>query len=343
MPKESAASVPQQEKPALFKKQNVTVDDIARHFASLESDAPEAKAEGGAEETDTTDEVVAEGTQEVDDAAKAAEETPETETTPEEESPDNSTEEETPEAEAETTEDDPAKLEYPKFKARVDKLTAQKKELEAKVAELEAQQQSMSEAPPVASPSSNPFSNLNTLEAVRAEGQKAEEIIQWAIENAEGAVVKGKDGEETEYTSEEVAKIRYRAERAIRTDLPLQWEYVQQRQRFDAVAEQEFPWLKDKKSKEYGEAQQLIQYFPELTRFPAYRIAVGDLIEGRKLREAKERSKQKSATPKSAPKIVSKPVAAPKKVATIDVKADARKRVMMSGGSERELAKYFSL
>lgn len=339
MPKEIVATVPQP-KPALTSKSNLTVDDLARRFAALDSEAEEVEAAPAkAEEVEA--EVKA------DDATEVAEEVV-TETEIAGETPtEEATEEEATEGEEEVAEDAVA-LEYPKFKARVDKLTAQKKELETKLAEAEAKaaKTPVSEVVATAPTADNPFSNLVTLESVTQELQQAESVIQWAVENSDGVVVKGKDGKETEYTAEEVAKIRYRAEKAVRSDLPKQWQYVQESQHFSTIAETEYPWFKDKTSSDYAEAQAALKAFPELLRFPEHRVVLGDLIAGRRLREAKAKAAKAGAVkvaPKVAPKIVAKPATAPRKAtAPADAKAEAKKKLLSSGGSQKALENYFN-
>lgn len=341
MSKTIVASAPQL-KTALSSKPNLTADDLARRFASFDDvaekveETPKAKAED-ATETEAKADDATEVVEEV-----AAETEIESETPVEEEV---AAEEVATETTEEVVEDEAVKLEYPKFKARVDKLTAQKKELETQLAEAKAKAEApATEVVALAPTPANPFSNLVTLDSVTKELQQAESVLKWCAENSDGVVVKGKDGGETEYTSEEVAKIRYNAEKAIRSDLPKQWEYVQQAQHFAAVAETEYPWLKDKSSANYVEAQAALQAFPELLRFAEHRVVIGDLIAGRRLREAKAaKAKAAVVAPKVAPKIVAKPVAAPRKVAAPEVaKVAAKKLLVKTGGSQKALEHYFN-
>lgn len=337
MTNENTATVPQS-KPALTSDRNLTADDLARRFAALDSVAEEVKAPAKAE---------AKTEAEADDATEVVEEV-EAENEIESETPaedDAATDEVV--AETGEVEGDAATLEYPKFKARVDKLTAQKKELEAKLAEAEAKATTspVPELVALAPTQSNPFSNLATLESVTKELEQAESVIKWAVENSDGVVVKGKDGTESEYTSEDVAKIRYNAEKAIRSDLPKQWQYVQEAKHFSTIAEAEYPWLKDKTSKNYTEAHAALQAFPELLRFAEHKVVVGDLIAGRRLREAKAaKAKTPAVALKAAPKIVAKPAAAPRNVAAPEAsKTSARKALLRAGGSQRALENYFNL
>ena len=342
MPKTIVATVPH-EKPALTSDRNLTADDLARRFAAFDDVAEEVEAPAKAEaKTEAKADDATEVVEEVEAQDEIESETPVVEEETAEEVVEETTEE--------VVEDGDVKLEYPKFKARVDKLTAQKKELEAKLAEATAKAEAAAATPAaevvaLAPTPANPFSNLATLDSVTKELQQAESVLKWCAENSDGVVVKGKDGAETEYTSEEVAKIRYNAEKAIRSDLPRQWEYVQQAQHFAVVAETEYPWLKDKSSANYVEAQAALQAFPELLRFAEHRVVIGDLIAGRRLREAKAaKAKTAVVAPKVAPKIVAKPVAAPRKVAAPEVaKVAAKKYLSQTGGSRKALENYFNL
>ena len=282
------------EKPALTSDRNLTADDLARRFAAFDDVAEEVVAPAKAEaKTEAKADDATEVVEEVEAQDEIESETPVVEEEAAEEVVEETTEE--------VVEDGDVKLEYPKFKARVDKLTAQKKELEAKLAEAEAKAAThpATEVVAVAPTSVNPFSNLVTLDSVTKELQQAESVLR---------------------------------------------EYVQQAQHFAVIAETEYPWLKDKSSANYVEAQAALQAFPELLRFAEHRVVVGDLIAGRRLREAKAaKAKTAVVAAKVAPKIVAKPVAAPRKVAAPEVaKVAAKKYLSQTGGSRKALENYFN-
>lgn len=295
----------------------------------------DADAEATEETEDQTDVLSQDETEESSDDTAADEESTE----------DDSTEEG---ADTEDGEEADPKLEYPKFRKRVDELTRQKKDalekaekLEARIKELEEARQEQSETSPPPT-GDNPFAALKSLQEVRAEAQRAEDIIRWAIRNPDGAVVKTDKGE-VEYTAEQIAEIRYNAEKALRTDLPEHANYITQNEQFNRVAQDQFPWWKDKSAREYSEAMQVATAFPELKRFPEWKLALGDMIEGRKLREARAntavKAKARPVAPAQPRKTTVAPVAAPKKEVAREA---ARKQLLKGGGSEKDIARYLA-
>jgi hypothetical protein len=50
----------------------------------------------------------------------------------------------------------------------------------------------------------NPYAHLGSIEEVNREVEQARQIRRWCELNPDGAVVKGKDGNETEYSAEEI-------------------------------------------------------------------------------------------------------------------------------------------
>lgn len=258
------------------------------------------------------------------------------------ESTDQVTEEESEAEQAET----PAQADddgLPKgVQKRIDKLTARNREaeakakaLEAKLAELEAKltdKPAIDETPVRPTPD-NPYLHLQSQKDVEAAFAEAKRVRRWCELNPDGGVVKGADGKETEYSAEEVRSIRLNASDAIDDHLPKQLNYVQTRAQIDPQAESTYTWWKDRSSKEYQTANQMLQVFPELRKFPDYKMVVGDYIRGAAVREA-EYAKQKSATSakpvvKKAPAQPTRPMAAPPTVTREErsaADADARFR-----------------
>jgi hypothetical protein len=356
MAKQTGATV-QHDNTALKNQVSGDVDELTSRLLSLDSveekgesdeDKPKRQADDASTDAEEADETGADSTEEAPEeqsegSEEAAEESEEESAESDEGKEGEETEGGSEEA-ADAETEDAVKLEYPKFKARVDKLTAQKKALEERLAALEAKINSSGEShkvEPLPVQPSNPFSQLATEAEVRAEYARAEEVISWAEENEDGAVIKGKDGAEVEYTAEQVRAIRRNAERAIRTHLPSQQQYLRERARFDAVADKVYPWLGDRSSPEFAAAAEVLRAFPEIQRFPEFRVAIGDLVEGRKLREAKAKEKASVKPVKVAPKLAPKQKSAPAKAPRRDEKlTDAKKRLFSSGGSEAELAKF---
>ena len=127
---------------------------------------------------------------------------------------------------------------------RIDKLVAQKKEAEAKLnalaeklAETESQ---VANSPKEFAPTDkglNPYFKLQSDTDVHAEIRNARQVRRWAEENPDGAVVAGKNGEEVEYSADDIRKIKLNAIDALEEHLPSQMNYIQTRKQFDAEAE----------------------------------------------------------------------------------------------------------
>jgi hypothetical protein len=174
---------------------------------------------------------------------------------------------------------------------RIDKLTAKRREAEAKIAELEAKvKQLEAKETEVSTPKSykdqaNPYSNLNSRAEIEAEIAQARQVRRWCEENADGVVIADENGNEKIYSAEDVRRIKLNSMDALDEHLPKRAQYIAAKEQIDKVAENEYKWYKDRSSKELQIAQNFIKAFPEITRFPDYKIVVGDYIRGMKARE----------------------------------------------------------
>lgn len=272
------------------------------------------------------------------------------ETEPEAEMEESETESETESDEAEEadeedeTEEEPAKdsNKLPKgVQKRIDKLTAQKKEAEKQLKEL-SERLSELEANGTATETKvvpvgqglNPYFQLQTEQEVQAEIKNARQVRRWAEENPDGAVVRGKDGNEMEYSAEDIRRIKLNAIDALEEQLPAQLNYVATRKQYDAEAEKVYPFLKQRTSPEYQYAAELIRAFPEIQKFPDFKLSIGDMIEGRKLREGK--SKKAAPMVKKAP-ANPKAAAAPAQVNPKTLNAKAAKSNFIKRPNEQNL------
>lgn len=220
--------------------------------------------------------------------------------------------EDSEETEETKSEDDELERGLPKgVKKRIDKLSAKKREAEAEVERLKSEVERLSQEAnkPAQTPKAdNPYTNLNTLEEVNREAEQAKQIRRWCEMNPDGATVTGKNGEEVDYSAEEVRRIKIKALDALEEHLPARARYLQNYNQIEQVATKEYPWWKDRSSSERQIAETFLKHFPEITRFPDYKMVLGDYIRGVKSREA---STKRPATPsnRTAP-------AQPKRTAT---------------------------
>ena len=177
---------------------------------------------------------------------------------------------------------------------RIDKLVAQKKEAEAKLnalteklAETESKAATPEREVVATGEGLNPYFKLQSDTDVHAEIRNARQVRRWAEENPDGAVVPGKDGQEIEYSADDIRKIKLNAVDALEEHLPAQMQYIQTRKQFDVEAEKNYPFWKQRSSSEYQYANALLREFPEIQKFPDFKLSIGDMIEGKRIRESK--------------------------------------------------------
>jgi hypothetical protein len=189
-------------------------------------------------------------------------------------------------------------------KKRIDKLAAKRREAEQRARELEAEVERLrqeAEKPVQIQPNKkNPYNKLKTVEQIQAEVEKAKQIRRWCEMNPEGGVVRDAKGNETEYSSEDVRNIKVNALDALEEHLPRQMQYIQYEANVEKEVSKEYPWWKDRSSAERQIAEAFLQHFPEITRFPDYKMVLGDYIRGVKAREQSRGGSQQR--PPSQPK-----------------------------------------
>ena len=206
---------------------------------------------------------------------------------------------------------------------RIDKLTAKRREaegkvdsLESEVAKLRAELDAKEELPTVPpSDASNPYSHLNSVQAVEKELDQAEEVLEWCEDNADGAVVKNSKGEEIEYSAEDIRGVKKNARKALKRHLPKRLEYLKEESDVAGQVEEVFPYWKDKSSQSYQEAMQILRNRPDLRNHPTWKADVSMFLLGlQSYREMVNNTGAKKAAKKevkAAPKQPAAPAAAP--------------------------------
>lgn len=256
-----------------------------------------------------------------------------------------------PEIEETTEAPDPtseAELEYPKFKKRVDTLTAQKKEALAKVEMLEAQlleaKNAKAEAPEPSAPPTptNPLLHITSWADLKREESSTEGVVEWCDANEDGAVVKQADGSEREYSAKDVRDVRRNAEKALRKHIPAQADYLKQREQYDQQAVESYNWWKDKATAEYQQAAMVLRSFPEIVKFPDYKLTVGDFVEGFKARRAKAVKTVVPVAVKKAPPQPSSQSAGPAKIEPSKVGSEAARSRFNQTGNVGDLEKLIA-
>ena len=264
---------------------------------------------------------------------------PETAENGEETTVDESGEQETvPQQEQE--DDEPAGVQR-----RINKLVAQKKEAAAKAealerelnearTKLEALEQQAS-APQTSVVADNPFADIWDETKLSDEYRKARELKRWCEDNADGCEIGGK-----EYSAEDIKSIRRKVEDALDVHIPTRHQFLTNYKQIKPIAEASYPWWKDRSNQTYAEAQQVLRQMPQLASFPDYQLAIGDFLEGRKMRMEREKSaKVPKAAVKVAPKQPSAPKASPVRTDKSTNDALVAKRNFLKTGSSAELSK----
>ena len=245
--------------------------------------------------------------------------------------------EDSEETEETKSEDDELERGLPKgVKKRIDKLSAKRREAEAEVERLKEEVDRLSQEAnkPAQSPKSdNPYTNLNTLEQVNREAEQAKQIRRWCELNPEGATVTDNNGNETDYSAEDVRRIKIKALDALEDHLPARAKYIEQFSQIDQVANKEYPWWKDKSSSERQIADSFLKHFPEITRFTDYKMVLGDYIRGVKTRETATKRTQSQPTRQASaqPKRTATPAYVPPQEAKV---RDAQKRFGATGSRD---------
>ncbi len=227
------------------------------------------------------------------------------------------------------------------FRKRIDKLTRQKKEALEKAEALERElndaktklEQTQAERPVPAVASNDPFADVWDAAKLNDEWSKARNIKRWCEDNIDGCEVDGK-----EYSAEEVKQIRRRVEDALDLHIPNRARFLQNYQQIKPVAEQLYPWWKDRASNEYTEAQTVLRQLPQLSSLPEYQVLIGDFIAGRKLRLEASKGKPAVKPIVKAPSQPGKPIAAPVKKDASAAALQAAKSKFSKSGSQSELA-----
>lgn len=195
-------------------------------------------------------------------------------------------------------------------KKRIDKLTAKRREAEAEVERLRSEVERLSQEaqrPAQIPRSDNPFANVTTMDGLQKEVEQAKQIRRWCELNPDGAVVTRENGEEVEYTAEEVRRIKIKAMDALDEHIPKQAQYINALNQYDAIATKDYTWWKDRSSQERQMAESIIKSFPEILRAPDYKLVIGHLITGMKVYEGSKKGQAVLQRAPSQPKSTSAP------------------------------------
>jgi hypothetical protein len=238
--------------------------------------------------------------------------------------------------------EDQAEEEPSGYRKRIDKLTRQKREALEKADALERElnetktklEQNQSDRPVPVVNQADPFADVWDAKKLDDEWSKARDLKRWCEDNIDGCEIGDK-----EYSSNEIKQIKRRVEDALDMHIPSRARFLNNYKQIQPIAEQIYPFWKDRKSAQYTEAQAVLRQLPQLSALPEHQVLVGDFLEGRRLRMEREmKSKTPVRVPAKAPSQPGKPTAAPvKKDAAKANLQFAKSRFQKSGGTS-ELA-----
>ena len=198
---------------------------------------------------------------------------------------------------------------------RIGKLTAIRKEAEAKassledqVADLRAQLEQKGEESPAVINSNVPYSDVVTVKDVEAKLAEAQEVYDWAEDHPNGTVQGEKD-----YSEEDVLSIKRRARKALR-DLPKRKDYLLRERENSSVVENAFPYWKDRSHPMFQQAMEIVRNRPEIKSHAEWKADVTIYQLGLMAYEELQSSSNQKKPVAKAPAQPTKPTAAKKSV-----------------------------
>lgn len=221
---------------------------------------------------------------------------------------------------------------------RIDKLTAMRKLAEEQVETLKQEVEQyktkfeefdrLNSLPP--KDESNPFADLATIDQIKAEYEQARNLRYQCEASPDGFSIG-----ETYFGPEEVKAMKVNTMKAMEIGLPKQLEFVKAREHYEPIANEAYPWYKNKDSQEYKFAQQIMSTFKELKKFPDYKLFIGDYIRGYVARNAQ--SVKKTATTARAPQMQVRPTSAPTPTSRNDATTKGMESRYLKSGSREDL------
>lgn len=274
---------------------------------------------------------------------------------PEVVSEDSTEEEQQKQPTEEDDEEDDSKSLPKGVQKRISKLAAKRKaaEEEAKkaaerVKELESQVESLKstgqkpQAPSTGNALSDFVNSIDSVEQVEKEIKSALDIILWAEENPDGAVVRNAKGEEEEISAEDVRLRKRMAIKLKEVELPARRKYLESESAIKSEVVKEYPWWTKPDTPQYAIANQFLKDFPEIKRRPDWQYIAGIFVEG----VAANANRHKAASEKTAAPVVKKAPAVPRSSAPVSAdpkrsSADKAKESFRKNPSSDNLAELF--
>lgn len=196
---------------------------------------------------------------------------------------------------------------------RIDKERALRGHLEKEITALKANSPKP-EIVRVPMPTANePLADVADVQTLTQRHSEAKEAKAWAQETLDGEnweqmesggkLVDAIKYGDRYYTKSEIKGVLRNAERALDTHIPARLSFLQKRQNAQTQAFAEFPFLKDKNSVEYQQAEKARADFPWLNSVPEADWFIGAAILGHQTLEARRAAAKTAAgvKPKAVP------------------------------------------
>jgi hypothetical protein len=183
---------------------------------------------------------------------------------------------------------------------------------------------------------------LETLDAYQRNELDEPERVAFAA-----ALVKnGWSPEGDEPSPQALRQLRRTVSHRLNEEIPARRSYLTARPQATAVAEQAFPWLKDRKSREYGEVQKVVAAMPEIKRYPQWELIAGTYVLGlealnERIGKARNGNGHPPAASPKPPRTVNVPPAVPPSV-PVDAEDAALRGQIQRGASASTMQDYFT-
>jgi len=212
------------------------------------------------------------------------------------------TKEEGEEPEPEVKEEEKKEEPVDNVQKRINKLVAQKKSADEKIAELEAKlSESKKEYVPVPS-QEDPLSDVMSLDQLKEKIDIAERAREWAFENPDGGTIKLADGTEHFIDAKEARKMLSTTDKLLRKDAPAREQWIKAEEVNTANAKKLFPDLFNSNHQWNQIAQQWERMVPGIKAIPSYKYVIGCALYGEQMLMAQQnKSKAAKPAPKAAP------------------------------------------
>jgi murein DD-endopeptidase MepM/ murein hydrolase activator NlpD len=197
---------------------------------------------------------------------------------------------------------------------------------EAKTEELNSKLDELKDQPTLAEQTSrgeSPVDRVQTLEDLKKEEQRAEQILDWSddmlmqmksepdavAEELKKQKVDLRDSYgEDDYTPERMdlflSQLRRNADRNLRKSVPERRQYLETKKVSDAQGKELMPQMEDESSQFYQDTVDVMNTLPELTRLPHHKTAAGVFALGleqlRQIEAEQKSNRAKSAEPPSS-------------------------------------------